>query len=140
MSDGQLLTIYPPAYRAWAAVSGTAPARLERPGTDQGPLNPTRSTPGDSRPALAIANPPAGAVYSVDPTLRREFQALPLSVQEAFRAQHFRVHKFIDQQEQMQQAAMQSSQQTPGGSSGKSSSSGETQSQSKSKKREREAA
>jgi membrane carboxypeptidase/penicillin-binding protein PbpC len=25
-----------------------------------------------------IANPPAGAVYSLDPTLRREFQALPL--------------------------------------------------------------
>jgi membrane carboxypeptidase/penicillin-binding protein PbpC len=39
--------------------------------------------PGHSRPAppasvLAIANPPDGAVYSIDPTLRREFQALPL--------------------------------------------------------------
>jgi membrane carboxypeptidase/penicillin-binding protein PbpC len=31
-------------------------------------------------PPLAIANPPAGAIYSVDPTLRREFQALPLRV------------------------------------------------------------
>jgi membrane carboxypeptidase/penicillin-binding protein PbpC len=28
--------------------------------------------------ALAIANPPAGAIYSVDPTLRREYQSLPL--------------------------------------------------------------
>ena len=27
---------------------------------------------------MSIANPPEGAVYSVDPTLRREFQALPL--------------------------------------------------------------
>jgi membrane carboxypeptidase/penicillin-binding protein PbpC len=27
---------------------------------------------------LAIANPPGGAIDSVDPTLRREFQALPL--------------------------------------------------------------
>jgi membrane carboxypeptidase/penicillin-binding protein PbpC len=27
---------------------------------------------------LSIANPPDGAVYSIDPTLRREFQALPL--------------------------------------------------------------
>jgi membrane carboxypeptidase/penicillin-binding protein PbpC len=27
---------------------------------------------------LTIANPPAGAIYSLDPTLRREFQALPL--------------------------------------------------------------
>ena len=29
-------------------------------------------------PALLIANPPAGAIYSLDPTLRREFQSLPL--------------------------------------------------------------
>jgi len=27
---------------------------------------------------FTISNPPAGAIYSVDPTLRREFQALPL--------------------------------------------------------------
>jgi len=27
---------------------------------------------------LLIASPPAGATYSIDPTLRREFQALPL--------------------------------------------------------------
>src|SRR5262249_1362429 len=33
--------------------------------------------PALSRP-LEITNPPEGAVYSVDPTLRREFQALPL--------------------------------------------------------------
>jgi membrane carboxypeptidase/penicillin-binding protein PbpC len=30
------------------------------------------------RGPLQIANPPAGAIYSIDPTLRREFQALPL--------------------------------------------------------------
>jgi membrane carboxypeptidase/penicillin-binding protein PbpC len=29
---------------------------------------------------LRIASPAAGAIYSVDPTLRREFQALPLRV------------------------------------------------------------
>jgi len=34
--------------------------------------------PAGIRPELSIANPPAGAIYSVDPTLRREFQALPL--------------------------------------------------------------
>jgi membrane carboxypeptidase/penicillin-binding protein PbpC len=27
---------------------------------------------------VAIASPPSGAVYSIDPTLRREFQALSL--------------------------------------------------------------
>lgn len=29
---------------------------------------------------LAIVNPPEGATYLIDPTLRREFQALPLRV------------------------------------------------------------
>ena len=30
--------------------------------------------------ALEITNPPPGAVYLIDPTLRREFQTLPLRV------------------------------------------------------------
>ena len=30
--------------------------------------------------AFEIASPPEGAVYLIDPTLRREFQALPLRV------------------------------------------------------------
>jgi len=29
---------------------------------------------------ITIANPPSGAIYSVDPTLRRDFQSLPLRV------------------------------------------------------------
>ncbi len=71
--------------------------------------------------------------------LSEEFQALPLSVQEAFRAQHFRVHKLIDQMQQAEQAQLQSAQQPPGG--GKDRSSGEKQSQTKQKKsQEREAA
>jgi membrane carboxypeptidase/penicillin-binding protein PbpC len=36
-----------------------------------------RATTG-ARPALTIANPPAGATYLIDPTLRREFQTLSL--------------------------------------------------------------
>jgi penicillin-binding protein 1C len=31
-------------------------------------------------PQLSITSPPAGAVYLIDPTLRREFQTLPLRV------------------------------------------------------------
>jgi penicillin-binding protein 1C len=68
-TDRGLLTIYPPEYRAWElstrtlAVAGT---RASHP----------RGAPATA--SLAIANPPAGAIYSVDPTLRREFQALPL--------------------------------------------------------------
>ena len=30
--------------------------------------------------SISIANPPSGAIYSIDPTLRREFQSLPLRV------------------------------------------------------------
>jgi hypothetical protein len=29
-------------------------------------------------PELQIVSPPGGAIYSIDPTLRREFQAVPL--------------------------------------------------------------
>jgi penicillin-binding protein 1C len=72
VSGGDLLTIYPPEYRAWAApLAPLAPAAP----APAAPLAP----PAPSSPsALQIANPPAGAVYSLDPTLRREFQALSL--------------------------------------------------------------
>jgi len=83
-SDEGPLTIYPPEYRAWAAETAavhavtsraSAPERGEasrpRPVATSAHLN-------SSAPALAITNPPDGALYSIDPTLRREFQALPL--------------------------------------------------------------
>jgi penicillin-binding protein 1C len=76
-SDQELLTIYPPQFRAWAAG-----------GADGSRREPTVAAKVDRDPAapftlhtaapLAIANPPAGAIYSIDPTLRSEFQALPL--------------------------------------------------------------
>jgi penicillin-binding protein 1C len=91
-SDEGLLTIYPPEFRAWAADAGGR-IRLAA-DSDEAPASPPaspkprsgeggkpRSGEGGTLPgavdALAIANPPAGAIYSVDPTLRREFQALP---------------------------------------------------------------
>ena len=87
--DEGLLTIYPPEYRAWAAAAGVAPMS-RRAGAGQEPpaVSPVSGVVGAvreppisaSRVALQIANPPAGAIYSVDPTLRREFQALPLRV------------------------------------------------------------
>ena len=36
--------------------------------------------PTPARSALEIVNPPSGATYLIDPTLRREFQTLPLRV------------------------------------------------------------
>jgi penicillin-binding protein 1C len=77
-SDEGLLTIYPPEFRAWAGeVQGTSPRRQDRMAAASRPAGESRSSDGRAG-GLAIANPPAGAIYSVDPTLRREFQALPL--------------------------------------------------------------
>ena len=69
-SDEGVLTIYPPQFRAWISDVAEAGAR------DAIPTKPRSGEVGP--PTLSIANPPAGAIYSVDPTLRREFQALPL--------------------------------------------------------------
>jgi len=77
-SDEGLLTIYPPEYRAWAASDGSRAASRE----SSAPSPESRVASPQSRVAssqsLRIVNPPAGAIYSIDPTLRREFQSLPL--------------------------------------------------------------
>lgn len=73
-----LLTRYPAEYRAWAGsqVSGSGPVAPEA------ETRPARAKPRVFNPQhhLEIANPLPGAIYSVDPTLRRAFQALPLRV------------------------------------------------------------
>jgi penicillin-binding protein 1C len=63
--DG-VVEVYPPEYRAWSG------PRVSRTVPEMG----AAATPRDAR--LDIANPPSGAVYSIDPTLRREFQSIPL--------------------------------------------------------------
>jgi len=67
--------LWPSEYRAWALqrglLSAAAPAA---PPTARG------GRAAATSPEFAIANPPAGAIYLVDPTLRAEFQALPLRV------------------------------------------------------------
>ncbi len=75
-SDEGVVTIYPPEYRAWASttLTGIRPARAL--GPPDAPHTP-RARRAPAAP-LEISNPPAGAIYSVDPTLRREFQALLL--------------------------------------------------------------
>jgi membrane carboxypeptidase/penicillin-binding protein PbpC len=81
-SEDGLLTVYPPEYRAWAATTEAAAASSFRlPAPLAGPASASRHPVSGSQPRtspLAIANPPDGAIYSIDPTLRREFQALPL--------------------------------------------------------------
>ena len=88
-SEDGLLTVWPAVYHQWASNHGL----VESPGVPSVRLPPSRDALRRTAEALAeagqadrpgagarfsIANPPAGAVYLIDPTLRREYQALPL--------------------------------------------------------------
>jgi penicillin-binding protein 1C len=71
---------WPPAYRAWARQQGllasAAPAALVTHAASV-----TNAAPAGERrrpERLHIVNPPAGTTYLFDPTLRAEFQTLPL--------------------------------------------------------------
>lgn len=84
--DGRTLTIWPAQYRAWAAANGlleelTPPvvrtaARTAR--ANPAPASNARRVAIGAPSTLAITNPPPGGIYLIDPTLRREFQTLPL--------------------------------------------------------------
>jgi len=81
--DEGVMTFWPAEYRQWAHANGldhgdrVAPSAEQRitmvrsASTDSGPAS-------ISRAALTIVSPPDGATYLIDPTLRREFQTLPL--------------------------------------------------------------
>jgi membrane carboxypeptidase/penicillin-binding protein PbpC len=73
-----LLTIYPAEYRAWAGEARSRAADAGRPSREASPAVAETVAPLAQPNDIRIANPPPGAIYSVDPTLRREFQALPL--------------------------------------------------------------
>ena len=95
MSDDGLLTVWPTIYETWArkegrigptvrGSDGPTVQRSEGPGVraSQEPLNPRTVGPLD-RGRLTIDAPVAGATYLFDPTLRAEFQTLPLRVRGA---------------------------------------------------------
>ena len=63
---GATVVAWPAEYLAWARESGAARAAA--------PIAFDRA----AAPALRVVNPPEGATYLIDPTLRREFQTLPL--------------------------------------------------------------
>jgi penicillin-binding protein 1C len=71
--EEELLTVLPPEYRQWAQ-------GIQGPQRDQK----VQTVPGVQRvqsvrtEPLRISNPPHGATYLIDPTLRREFQTLAL--------------------------------------------------------------
>jgi penicillin-binding protein 1C len=67
MTDEGPLVVWPTQYRAWAA------ERKKVSGTFFSP-HPEKKVPD----TFSIVSPPDGATYLIDPTLRREFQTLPL--------------------------------------------------------------
>ena len=81
-AGARVVVSWPPAYRAWARQQGRADAAMAAPipANAQGTMPGVRSS--DRRVArverLRIVNPPPGATYLYDPTLRPEFQTLPL--------------------------------------------------------------
>ncbi|MGH9310809.1 MAG: penicillin-binding protein 1C [Vicinamibacterales bacterium] len=78
LTESGLAVIWPARFREWAQKNGR--------GGDSPPavavLAASSSRPARRKPVpvpgLQIANPPSGATYLIDPTLRREFQSLQL--------------------------------------------------------------
>ena len=82
LSEDGLITIWPPEYRAWAA-KNTQSAAMRGAGVRGAEVRGARAhlAPAHSAPshhALSIVSPADGSTYLIDPTLRREFQALSL--------------------------------------------------------------
>jgi penicillin-binding protein 1C len=76
-SEDGLLTIWPDQYRTWAAGRGL----LERDDVvavaNRAPMRAVAPN-GQAARRFEITMPPDGATYLIDPTLRKEFQAIPL--------------------------------------------------------------
>ncbi len=89
-TDEGLVTYWPAEYRQWARARGLdgitqAGSRAgARPGAVRASAANShrdargRGSASERNPPLAIVSPPDGATYLIDPTLRREFQTLPL--------------------------------------------------------------
>lgn len=75
------IVVWPEQYRGWARTHGllvdTPRVRdAGGPAYASGPV--VRTVAAPTRPTLRIVSPPDGAIYLLDPTLRREYQALSL--------------------------------------------------------------
>jgi penicillin-binding protein 1C len=79
LDDEGTIVVWPAEYRQWAISQGLV---ARRPAIAEASMTGLTSAPHRiSEPRvrpLEIANPPSGATYLIDPTLRREFQTLPL--------------------------------------------------------------
>ncbi|MCR4373840.1 MAG: hypothetical protein NUW22_03240, partial [Acidobacteria bacterium] len=69
-SDRGVVTVWPAEYREWAKAASVAVGEMaEMPQVAKWPLAPT---------TFGVASPTTGATYLIDPTLKPEFQSLPL--------------------------------------------------------------
>jgi penicillin-binding protein 1C len=88
-SDRGLVTVWPEPFRRWARTSGVflsdQNSESHPVAAQAAPAAPVSSTRQKDSRGLAIVRPLAGAVYLIDPTLRPEFQTLPLAAQGASR-------------------------------------------------------
>ncbi len=76
LTDEGLLTVWPAEYRQWAFDHGQdRPVAEVRESVGLRKVRDVRQVKPDS---LRISNPPDGATYLIDPTLRKEFQSLTL--------------------------------------------------------------
>ena len=76
LSDEGLLTVWPPEYREWAQAQGVQDGQGIETMRGTKPARATAEQRGSGM--FRISSPPDGATYLIDPTLRRDFQALPL--------------------------------------------------------------
>jgi penicillin-binding protein 1C len=77
-SEDGVITIWPPKYREWARANHRLDA--SRPPIVASARSPRPPAAAVARGPVEIVNPPTGATYFIDPTLRREFQTLGLRV------------------------------------------------------------
>jgi penicillin-binding protein 1C len=80
MSDEGVLTFWPPEFREWARENGRATDATPAPRAVATAYRTSDAEPATPDLPLRITSPADGAVYLVDPTLRREFQSLKLRV------------------------------------------------------------
>jgi hypothetical protein len=79
LGDDGLLTILPAEYQAWQGDGGFAVRRADARGAGRRPdVRSASARPVVQAAALQITSPADGSTYLIDPTLRREFQALAL--------------------------------------------------------------
>lgn len=83
-SDRGLVTVWPGPFQRWAKTSGfLSTTQKDTRGDFTAAPTASFSRQKDSRGALTIVRPLGGAVYLIDPTLRPEFQTLPLAAEGA---------------------------------------------------------